>query len=79
MVNKGDVPVFALNLKVDDGSGNSDISKCEGSFSPGQSGVLVIGNDCDLSGDVISVIPVLVGTTNGENAEYSCDKNQIIL
>ena len=81
VVNKGDVPVFALNLKVDDGSGNSDISKCEGSFSPGQSGVLVIGNDCDASGEVtvISVIPVLVGTTNGENAEYSCDKNQIIL
>ena len=79
VINKGDVPVFALNLKVDDGSGNSDISKCEGSFSPGQSGVLIIGDDCDLPGDVISVIPVLVGTTNGENAEYSCDKNQIIL
>ena len=81
VVNKGDVPVFALNLKVDDGSGNSDISKCEGSFSPGQSGVLDIGNYCDIPGQVqvISVIPVLVGTTNGENAEYSCDKNQIIL
>ncbi len=81
VVNRGDVPVFALNLKVDDGSGNSDISKCEGSFSPGQSGVLDIGQDCDISGavTVISIIPVLVGTTNGENAEYSCDKNQIIL
>ncbi|MEK6873794.1 MAG: archaellin/type IV pilin N-terminal domain-containing protein [Nanoarchaeota archaeon] len=81
IINRGQVPVFAVNLKVDDGSGNSEISKCTGSFSPGQTGVLNIGNDCDASGEVtvISVIPVLVGTSGDENKEYACEKNQITL
>jgi len=79
VVNRGDVPVFALNLKIES-DGDSEISECEGSFSPGQSGVVNIDTDCDgLSGDVISVIPVLIGTSNGEDQEYSCDKNQITL
>ncbi|PIN95719.1 hypothetical protein COU56_00725 [Candidatus Pacearchaeota archaeon CG10_big_fil_rev_8_21_14_0_10_31_9] len=78
IVNRGDVPVFAINLKVNF-DGDSEISKCTGSFSPGQATILSIADSCEMSGEVISVIPILVGTTNGENKEYACDKNQIVL
>jgi len=71
------VAVSRVDLKMDDGS----IVSCDSNSGVGSAESTTITlSSCGASGNVESVIPVLLGEkSDGSPAEYSCDKNAIIL
>jgi len=73
--NNGNVPIYALNLKVTKNDGGSSITSIIDSVNPGQS--IMINEDVEHDDDNyigIKIIPVIIGTSksSGEYKEFTC-------
>lgn len=71
IINRGDVPIYGIKLMIS-GRGRSDVEEYPAkSINEGESGTI---EDLDVSGDKITVIPILLGKSGGIKKSFTCDE-----
>ena len=77
IVNNGDrVPVNKIELVVNNNGNKNIVDYPDAIDLQPQSSTTI---DISSYGDVIGIIPVLLGTKGGQQTDYVCDKNEIDL